>query len=284
MWRNIKQAALDASQGGGMPSVRHAEDGLTWPALLGLLLPTLWVAHALAFFAHEYAHSFTAWVLGWKANPLALTYGHPSLKVFLIQYGIDQNVDELPIFRSHHGAQAALISAAGMVLGNALITLPLSRWAYLRARHSASRGWAMLWYWTTVASVGNLIDYVPIRVFTNGTDLSSDMYPVELGFGWSPWTLLLAFGAPTALVLAWFLMRFEPEALAFLCPASRPKRACLAVLTAFALFDFYGAAGWTGGGPVSHTLSVVSVCVIAPLAAVLGIVLVASAREATAKT
>lgn len=267
-----------------MPSTPQAESGLTWSALFGLLLPTLWFAHALAFFAHEYAHSSTAWVLGWKANPLALNYGHPGLKLFLIQYGIDQNVDELAIFHSHHGAQAALISAAGMVLGNALITLPLSRWAYLRARRSASRGWAMLWYWTTVASVGNLIDYVPVRVFTDGTDLTSDMYPVELGLGWSPWTLLLVFGIPTALVLAWFLLRVEPETLAFLCPESRWKRACLAALTAFVLFAFYGAAGWADGGPVSHTLSVVSVCVIAPLAAALGILLVTSSRKVPAKT
>jgi hypothetical protein len=36
-------------------------------------------------------------------------------------------------------------------------------------------------------------------------------------------------------------------------------------LTAFLLFDFYGAAGWSGAGPISHRMSVVSVCLIAPL-------------------
>jgi len=42
----------------------------------------------------------------------------------------------------------------------------------------------MFWYWVCVASVGNLIDYVPIRTFTDATDLYQDMYAVERGFGW----------------------------------------------------------------------------------------------------
>jgi len=69
-----------------------------WPAFLGLLIVQLWAAHACVFFAHEFAHSFMAWILGWKSNPLALNYAHPTLTVLLIQLGIDQNVDELPIF------------------------------------------------------------------------------------------------------------------------------------------------------------------------------------------
>jgi hypothetical protein len=127
----------------------------------------------------------------------------------------------------------------------------------------------MFFYWVCVASVGNLIDYVPIRTFTNQTDLYQDMYAVERGFGWSPWTLLLLFGIPTAVVLVYFLARIEPKTLRWLFPRSIGKRVFLAILTAFILFDFYGAAGWADGGPVSHRMSVVSVCIVAPLVAVL---------------
>jgi hypothetical protein len=77
---------------------------------------------------HEYAHSFTAWLLGWKANPFALNYAHPTLTVLLIQLGIDQKVNEAPIFASGHGVQAAIISAAGAVIGNGLTSFSLSRW------------------------------------------------------------------------------------------------------------------------------------------------------------
>jgi hypothetical protein len=239
----------------------------SWLALVGLTLLQLWAAHACAFFAHEYAHSFTAWLLGWKSNPLALHYAHPTLKVFLIQMGIDQNVDEVPIFAAGHGMQAALISAAGALLGNGVLTYSLSRWGSAKARRDDGKRRAMFWYWVCVASVGNLLDYVPIRTFTDGTDLYQDMFAVERGLNWSPWTLLLVLGIPTALVLAWFLLRIEPSTLRWVFPQSPARRAAMAALTAFVLFDFYGAAGWSDGGPVSHRLSVISVCMVAPLAA-----------------
>jgi len=240
-----------------------------WLALAALTLVELWAAHALAFFAHEYAHSFTAWILGWKSNPFALNYAHPTLTVILVQLGIDQNVDETAMFARGFGVQAALVSAAGMLLGNALFSYSLSRWGYAAARRRSARGWAMFWYWLSVASIGNLIDYVPIRIFTDGTDLYQDMFAVERGLAWSPWTLLAVFGVPTACALGYFFFRIEPATLRWLFPHSSARRVTVAVLTAFVLFDFYGAAGWSDGGPVSHRMSVLSVCVAAPLAALL---------------
>ena len=246
-----------------------------WITLIPLLIFQLWAAHAVVFFAHEYAHSFLGWALGWKANPLALDYAHPTLKVLLIQKGIDQNVNEVPIFASGHGFQAALISGAGAIFGNAILTFSLSRWGWSVARRHAARGWAMFWYWICVASVGNLIDYVPIRTFTDGTDLYQDMFAVEKGLGWSPWTLLILFGIPTVCVVAYFFLRIEPKTLRWLFPEAGAQRAVLAVLTAFLFFAFYGAAGWSDGGPVSHRMSVVSVLVVAPLAMIVSGVLLA---------
>lgn len=254
----------------------------SWTAFILLTVVQLWTAHAFVFFAHEYAHSFMAWMLGWKTNPLALNYAHPTLGVLLIQLGIDQNVDEVPIFASGHGVQAAIISAAGAVLGNALITYSLSRWGYRVARRHASRAWAMFSYWVCVASIGNFIDYVPIRTFTDGTDLYQDMFAVEKGFGWSPSTLLIIFGIPTACALAYFFIRIEPATLRWIFPHSAARRVMMAILTAFVLFDFYGAAGWADGGPSSHKLSVLSVCVVAPLvAAISGVLLARKVQKTT---
>lgn len=244
-----------------------------WTIFVLLTVAQLWIAHAFVFFAHEYAHSFMAWALGWKTNPLALNYAHPTLRVLLIQVGINQNVDELPIFASGHGAQAAMIRAAGVVIGNALLTYSLSRWGYSVARRHASRGWALLCYWVSVASIGNFIDYVPIRTFTDGTDLHQDMFAVEKGFGWSPWTLLIVFGIPTLCALVYFFIRIEPATLRWVFPRSAARRAAMAVLSAFILFGFYGAAGLVDGGPVSHRMSVFSLCVVSPLAAAISGVL-----------
>ncbi len=146
-----------------------------WPVLLAQTLAAVWAAHGVAFFLHEYAHSFTAWALGWKRNPLALHYAHPTLAVLLVQLGISQNVDEAAIFASGHAWQAASISAAGAVLGNAVVSYSLSRWLSHFAQRRDARVWAMAAYWLTVTSIGNFIDYVPVRTFIVGTDLDRDM-------------------------------------------------------------------------------------------------------------
>lgn len=96
------------------------------------------------------------------------------------------------------------------------------------------------------------------------------MFAVEKGFGWSPWTLLVVFGLPTLIALLYFFLRIEPSTLRWLFPNSPAKRAVTVIITAFALFAFYGAAGWSDGGPVSHQMSVVSVCVFAPLMMLVG--------------
>ena len=253
---------------------------IRWPTFILATAGTLWAAHAIVLFMHEYAHSFTAWTLGWKRNPLGLNYAHPTLKVFLMQLGISQNVDEVPIFASGHGRQAALISAAGAVLGNGLITFPISRWLYSTAQKHAAWGWAMLAYWMTVASIGNFIDYVPIRTFITGNDLDQDMFAVERGFGWSPWILLIVFGVPTVLAMGYFFLRIEPATLSWLSPCSRARRVFVAVLTACFLFAFYGAAGWADGGLMAHQMSVISVCIAAPVAAALTAVLSTTAPKA----
>jgi hypothetical protein len=242
----------------------------TWPVLVAYTLFQMWAAHACVFFAHEYAHSFTAWLLGWKSNPLALYCPRPTLAVLLLQMGINQNVDEGPIFASGHGPHAAIIGAAGAILGNALITYTLSRWGYSKARQVGSRGWGMFAYWATVASVGNFLDYVPVRTFTTEGDMGS----IQRGFGCSPWTILVVLGIPTLLAVTYFFVRIEPATLAWLFPESGAKRSVVVFLTAFAIFGFYGAAGWLEGGPISHRLSVISVCICFPLMAALGGMLV----------
>ncbi len=91
-------------------------------------------------------------------------------------------------------------------------------------QQSGASGFAMLVYWLCVASIGNLIDYVPIRTFTDGTDLYQNMFAVKKGFGWSPWTLLIAFGNPTAAVLVYYFLRIMPSTLHWLFPASPAQR------------------------------------------------------------
>jgi hypothetical protein len=232
-----------------------------WPILAPLLCIQLWAAHAVAFFVHEYAHTFVACITGWKSNPFALNYAHPTLMVFLMQSGINQKVDEGPIFASGHGPIAAIIAAAGMVVGNGFLSYPLSRLGYRVAKKQNRPGWALFAYWCTVASIGNFIDYVPVRTFT----LEGDMGSIQRGFGWGPWTVIFVLGLPIAVAVTHFFLKTEPESLTWLFPNSTSQRTVVVLLTGFVLFGFYGAAGLPEGGPISHRISAISVCVLLPL-------------------
>ncbi len=245
---------------------RTMRDKPGWPFLALLTTALLWLAHAVAFFAHEYSHSFMAWLLGWKQNPLALHYPPFSVAVLLAQFGINENVDYAPIFASGHLHQAGIIAAAGMLVGNGLISWPVSLGLLAWAKGRNARATAMFAYWLLIASLGNFIDYVPVRTFAP----DGDTHTLALGFQWSPWLILL-LGVPFTAAVVWFLLRTEPQTLHWLFPTSPARRIVMAFLSAFVLFGFYGAAAWVEDcGLVSRVLSEVFVCVLFPLAAVFG--------------
>ena len=92
----------------------------TWPwlYLLALILLQWWLAHAIVFFTHEYAHSTVAWLLGWKASPFDLHFPPLSARVLLIQLGIDQNVNEAPIFAAGRRRSTELLRWLAVVIAN----------------------------------------------------------------------------------------------------------------------------------------------------------------------
>jgi hypothetical protein len=57
------------------PAVKPSVNVRGWGAASIKLVVLILVSHAIAFFCHELAHSVTAWLLGAKADPLALNYG-----------------------------------------------------------------------------------------------------------------------------------------------------------------------------------------------------------------
>lgn len=232
---------------------------LPWP--VGLIIVQLWAAHALAFFSHEYAHSIVAWLLGWKANPVDLDYAQPTPIVFLFQLGINQKVNEVPIFASGHGFDAGLIAAAGMVIGNGIVSLGFARWGWHRTIARGMRGWAMLAYWVTAASVGNLLSYVPLRVFVR----DGDMFSVVRGFGVSPWSVLVVLGLPTLAALVWFVMDVAPKSLWKLWPDSAATRVAMALLTAALVFGFYGLGGLLEDDPTAQMMGKICIFGLVPL-------------------
>jgi hypothetical protein len=249
---------------------RAARSAWRWPLFSILVAVEMWLAHAIGFFLHEYAHSTMAWLTGWKENPLAINYAHPSVGALLLQRGMSENVDYAPIFAAGRGGQAAIIAAAGMVIGNALITYPLSLWGIGRSRLRDSRACEMFFYWLCVASVGNFIDYVPVRTFAD----EDDMHTLARGLGVSPWWILVVLGVPAVVALAHLLFRLQPTVLRWVLPGSAAGRCVLVFLTAAALFGFYGASGISESDLPSHWMSVVSVRGMVPIMTLVGCLVV----------
>jgi len=218
-----------------------------------LCIALIWVTHAITYFAHEYAHSGTAWLLGYKSNPLALDYGRLSVSNVLFLGQVDENVDYRAIFAQGQGRAAALIAFAGMGIGNGLLYL-LSR-LVLRRDPVRRRTWLYLGtFWFCLMNVGNFYDYVPIRTFASHGDIAH----IQQGLNLSPWMTVIVLGYPIAWILWHFFARILPETLRIISPDSRFGQTALVLTCAFLIFGYYGASGYFGYGEVSHVLSGIS--------------------------
>ena len=123
------------------------------------------LSHYLAVYPHEFAHSFMAWALGFKSNPLAITYGGTSwLNIFFLMH-INENVNYLLMLNTHHRLDISLVAFAGPGITNGLMFI-LSLWllkkVFIKTKH-------FLYYFIflfNLMNLGNFYAYVPIRTLT----------------------------------------------------------------------------------------------------------------------
>ena len=234
-------------------------------ALIWLLaIFQLWLAHAIGYMMHEYAHSFTAWLLHYKTNPLALNYGGLNLDNILFQNDIDENVDYAPIFAAGRGPLASLIAVAGVLLGNGASYL-VSRVLYAKARQKKRRARAMFFFWICVMSVGNFLAYVPVRTFATHADMAT----TAQGLNISAWVIALVLGIPFGVAIWHFFTKILPDAETFLFPNEPSLQAVLVLLAAYFVFVSMGGAGYRNYGSVSHWLSAFSEYVLFPVVTIL---------------
>jgi hypothetical protein len=186
----------------------RANRWVAWPRFTVLCVVQLWSAHAIAYLMHEYAHAFTAWLLGWKANPFALHYGDLSIVNLLILTKIDENVDYAPIYAQGHGHLAALIAFAGSGIGS-LLLYAMCRWLLSGTRLQLHPVWRLFAFWLCLMCVGNFYDYVPIRTF----DPQGDVSYIVRGLQVSPWLVLVLLGIPTALAIYQLFATLLPQTL-----------------------------------------------------------------------
>src|SRR5579871_2234725 len=80
--------------------------------LLWLTPIYIWIAQ-LTGYLHEFGHSFTAWVLGFKDNPLDIIYGGWNWKNLIFLANIDENVNYVWINQLGHHSLISIIAFAG---------------------------------------------------------------------------------------------------------------------------------------------------------------------------
>jgi len=211
------------------------------------------LAHHLAVFVHEYAHSFMAFALGYKSNPFWIHFGSYSFLNLLLLGEINENVDCSAMFTHGAGVTAALVAFAGPGLGNGLTYLG-SMALLKRCKNEKSSGTFLFAYALNLMSVGNFFSYVPIRTFASHGDIGH----IEQGLGVSPWLPLVLLSLPTLAATWWFFSRTLPMAVICVDPSSLLRRKLLVTLSTAIFFGFFGGAGWSGYGPISHSLSFVS--------------------------
>lgn len=240
-------------------------DAVTRRSELALAITTaasLLIAHAIAFFLHEYSHAVMAWMLGFKANPLAIYYGHLDLSNILLQQEIYEHVNYKVIFGTGHGLDAALIALSGAGIGNGLLYVVCA--LVLRKRMSQMQPASVLFlFWLALMASGNLWSYAPVRTITT----HGDMADAARGLGISSWTLF-PFVVLPALWAAWDLFgTLLPAVLARVCGGDGLRHAFVAAIACFIFFGFYGGCPAIGGnyGNVSAVFSILSMFVLFPV-------------------
>ena len=221
------------------------------------------LAHAIAYLAHEYAHTCTAWALGWMANPLALDYGSASIYNLIFLGEVSDNVNYDPIFSSGHGVQASVIALAGAFIGNGLLYFLLYRLARI-GRIAGSRMAVSFIYWLSLMCAGNVWSYVPIRAITTHADIALAAKGLQI----STWLLFPFLIVPSLYIVHHFFRRMFPACYPTMTGGSANNLALAIAMTAFWYFSFFGGDGIGGSyGTVSQLLSIASRYLLFPLSA-----------------
>jgi hypothetical protein len=129
----------------------------------------LLVTYDVAFLAHEYGHSFAAWILGIKSSPWPILWGGNSIDNIVFLSDMDENVDYDTAMASGKNLAVAVVAVSGIGVNAAQYLL--LRFAAPCWRTSTRQLVAYTAFWFLFTQVGNLYCYVPIRVASPSGDM-----------------------------------------------------------------------------------------------------------------
>lgn len=231
----------------------------SWFKLVLLTPIFILLSHYFTVFLHEYAHAFTAWILGYKHSPFDLNYGGTSLSNLLLLANIDQNVNNNLIYAAGHPDHVALIAFAGPGIIIALFFLSL--WLILS---KGIKRYPYLLYFLLFFNLwcaGGTYAYVPVRTFTTH-GVMVDVLDIEQALNISPWWIYFFVGYLVMFMIWQFFSKTLISIYVNVDISSTIGRASLMIICVLILFGYCGLAGFINHGDISHFISVTSIFAI----------------------
>jgi hypothetical protein len=171
--------------------------------------------------AHEFAHSTTAWLLGYTSTPFTVVWGNP-----ITMLGWDEGVPYDQLFAS--GGRPAEAAIGGMPLLMHAVFIILALIGLQRVSITKHKLSFYALYWFLVVNLTEMVAYLWMRPFIP----TGDTGRFNQGFSISPWYLFVA--GSLLLVWAFFIVltKVMPR-LDVVGDGSRAKHAIFVWMTAF---------------------------------------------------
>lgn len=214
------------------------------------------LAHYAAVLPHEFSHSFVAWFLGIKSDPWNIHWGGTSVGNILLLYNIDEKVDYQAALAEGRNAAVALVALAGPGM-NGLLYL-LARFVAPLWRREARPFVAYLTFWFLLMQLGNLYDYVPVRVAASDGDVRHWIWATHM----SPWTIYVVVGYLVLWAMIDTYRLVLPRALDASGICTPPGRALVLITATALLFGYFAIPGLLESDDVSLFVSRTSLLLI----------------------
>lgn len=215
------------------------------------------IANYCAVFAHDYAHSITAWLLGYKQFPFDINYGGATWQNILFLINSNENVNYDQITALGQNQHVALIAFAGPGIANGflyfLTLFLLTRQFIIRMPYLF-----YFFFWLNLMNLGNFYDYIPIRTFSTKGDLAHILAALNI----SPWYAYIIGGYLVGFAIWYFFTRTMIWAYVNLQIIAASLRAFIMILCVLTLFGYFGSAGIIGYDYLTYFLSFTSIILI----------------------
>lgn len=229
---------------------------MNWIKFIIVTVLFFFLSHYIAVFPHEFSHSIVAWILALKSHPLNIDYGGTSLQNILFLSNIDENNNYYLMYLLGKKHLIPIIAAAGPLMNGVLYIL--SSWALFSCRSLHKKPLFFYFiFWFNIMNLGNIFDYIPIRVFTTHGDIGHILFGLNNVSHWwifIPGTYIVIF------LYYLFFNKTLPLAYSIVCTTQR-KWQCLLllVLSSTILLAAFGLSGLEGYSTICTFISKIAI-------------------------